>query len=682
MSASEQGQKNTTNPPTDQEDERTMIISEAHALNRPSAPPNTDTDPNTTPPAPPPEQPVAADGLQPGTVINNNYRIQSALKSGGMGEVYRGIEIGTEDPVAIKAIRPDLIRDAQAGEMFKREARTLRLLTDDAIVRYYNYVHDQTLDRYFLVMEFISGVPLSDYVRQHGGIGPDAGKILLSRLAKGLAKAHGKGVVHRDLSPDNVMLPDGLVGEARLIDFGIARAQTLSEGSMTGRFAGKFKYVSPEQLGHFGGTIGPAADIYGLALLIAAALLGKPLEMGSSITEAVEARRSIPDLSALPADLRPLLTYMLEPDPANRPSTMQDVLHCLDHPASLPVQYLPHGTRAHQTVPGLQVATPGLTVPPQTGVTNLQTPVIAAPRPYLQPIAPATSSVTQVKRSSGGLIWGIGLALLCLIGGTGFWFMQQTDLMPLGGGDPLSQNGQQEETLAANELPARARDTREGFLAAYVTEECSLARRLSSGPNAGRIETYSDSGAEFAGLTAAYESQFGFRPSQLPRAITPDQCAAVEFAHALQGRWPDAVQTHLSSDTSPSGAVLRAETVIPQGQSVWVALISPQGRMYNLTDRLTSGSGSYRSLEFGLTLAPDAAAAPQLVLTLASAAPLARTATTQDGAEAADVLPRVLEEIRQGGQQASAALSYVLLTPDADGQSPQTVEDQKEYSGQ
>ena len=179
-------------------------------------------------------------GLPPGTVINNNYRVQTAIKSGGMGEVYRGIEIGTEDPVAIKAIRPDLIADAQAGEMFKREARTLRLLTDDAIVRYYNYVHDPALDRYFLVMEFISGVPLSDHMRQNGGLSPEAGKILLARLAKGLAKAHGKGVVHRDLSPDNVMLSDGLVSEARLIDFGIAKAQTLSEGTLAGQFAGKF----------------------------------------------------------------------------------------------------------------------------------------------------------------------------------------------------------------------------------------------------------------------------------------------------------------------------------------------------------------------------------------------------------------------------------------------------------
>ncbi|MDN3713703.1 hypothetical protein QWZ10_21620 [Paracoccus cavernae] len=101
------------------------------------------------------------------------------------------------------------------------------------------------------------------------------------------------GVTHRDLSPDNVILRENRIDEAVLIDFGIARSTELGDG-LNGRFAGKFKYIAPEQLGHGRGEIGPAADVYGLALMIAAALRGMPLDMGNSVVEASEARRRIP----------------------------------------------------------------------------------------------------------------------------------------------------------------------------------------------------------------------------------------------------------------------------------------------------------------------------------------------------------------------------------------------------
>ena len=270
-----------------------------------------------------------------GTLINNNYEVCEILKSGGMGAVYRGIELGTGDPVAIKAILPELAEDEKAGLLFKREARTLRQLSDEAIVRYYNYVHDRELDRYFLVMEFVEGLPLSEYMKTHGPLSTVAARSLLRRLAKGLGKAHAQDVVHRDLSPDNVMLPNGAVEQARLIDFGIAKSNVVKEGTMAGQFAGKFKYVAPEQLGHYGGVIGPATDVYGLALLICAATLGRPLDMGSSIVEAVTSRQTIPDLSEVPQELRPILRHMLEPDPADRPTSMDAVNRLLEHPEKI-----------------------------------------------------------------------------------------------------------------------------------------------------------------------------------------------------------------------------------------------------------------------------------------------------------------------------------------------------------
>ena len=665
------------------EDERTRLIPPEQALQRPrevSASPEplpAETDPEPAEDSgktelqsvsPPLATPSPAQGeLAPGTVINNNYRIQTALKSGGMGEVYRGVEVGTEDPVAIKAIRPDLIRDAQAGDMFRREARTLRLLHDDAIVRYYNYVHDRDLDRYFLVMEFIDGIPLSDHIRQYGALPVDAGRTLLERLAKGLAKAHAKGVIHRDLSPDNVMLASGIISEARLIDFGIAKSQTIAEGTIAGQFAGKFKYVAPEQLGHFGGQMGAAVDIYGLALLISAALRGKALDMGSSIVDAVEARREIPDLSQIPAEFRPLLSHMLEPDPSHRPGTMRDVLNYLENPAALPVHYFQDGLTPREFTQGSRTASSNLSMPPQATMPHLQVPMTArsAQPPIYSPNQTAAPNMAPVsdEPGRGGLLWGL---LICLITAGGGWYGWQAGLLDpvLGSTVPDGENAT--EVAVPGQFPEIATDTREGFLAMFDTGPCSFSTRLSAGVNVGRIETYSTGKAGFEGLPAAYEEQFGARPSLLPREVTAEQCAAVEFARTLQGRWADPMTMTLSTDEATSGTALQARLATQQGQSVWAVLVSPTGGLYNLTQRLNgTGGGSY-SLDFGLTLAEGAEAAPQLILSVSSSVPLTRTALLRDGTQAAKTLPVVLEEIRQKDAQASASLAYVMLKPAED----------------
>jgi serine/threonine-protein kinase len=300
------------------------------------------------PPAPPPAQP----GHVPvGTLINNNYRVEAMISAGGMGEVYRGTNVHMGDPVAIKVVLQALAHDEKYATLIKREAKVLGTLRDDAIVQYYNFVRDPELDRFCLIMEFIEGIPLSRYVREVAPLNEAEARFLMRRLAAALDRAHGIDVIHRDLSPDNVMLRDGKVEKAVLIDFGIAKSTEMTESTLMGQMAFKFKYASPEQLGHFGGDIGPRTDIYALALLIAASLRGKPIEMGSNLAEAVEARRSIPALGGVPIGLQPLLAMMLEPDPGRRPARMSDVIRLLDDPRLIPAQY--GGTDEDRTVLGL-----------------------------------------------------------------------------------------------------------------------------------------------------------------------------------------------------------------------------------------------------------------------------------------------------------------------------------------
>lgn len=608
-----------------------------------------------------------------GTLVNNNYEITQVLKSGGMGEVYRGVEIGTGDPVAIKAILPELAEDVKAGMLFKREARTLRQLADEAIVRYYNYVHDRTLDRYFLVMEYIEGVPLSDFIQKNGAITPAAARTLLRRLAKGLAKAHAQDVIHRDLSPDNVMLPDGLVAEARLIDFGIAKSSVVTEGTMAGQFAGKFKYVAPEQLGHYNGDIGPATDIYGLALLICAAVMGRPLDMGTSIVEAVQSRMRIPDLSGLPAEMRPILSYMLEPDPARRPASMDEIQRLLERPEQIPLQYRS-----------------GLPLPPAMEVTQRETTLAEAfqktgtfqPTPGLQlpgtvgPVTQRGGAVPPVppapveKDKTGSRVLSLLVAgFVAILGGAG-WYAWSEGLIGAGapagqGGTNAAQTGGQTGGEAGGQgglLPVQI-TSREGFLATFDAGECTYAARVASGAYAGMVEGFAASGAPFEGLPAAYESAFGARAAVQPRAVTAAQCPALELARALQGRSAAPVQMLLSTDQLTSGETFDAQVTAADEAALWTVLISPQGAVFNLTGRLSEPQGGQRNLAFGLNLTRGSEPAPHLLLTVASDSPLVRAAAMRDGSGASDVLPAVLEEIRSRSRDASAALGWVLLSP-------------------
>ena len=154
--------------------------------------------------------------------------------------------------------------------------------------------------------------------------------MLFVRVAEGLALAHRAGVIHRDLSPDNIILRDGDVSQPKIIDFGIARAANVGDRTLIGNnFAGKYNFVSPEQLGMMNGEVTGRSDIYSLGLVMAAALRGKALEMGGSPVEVIEKRRAVPDLSGVDEELRPLVETMLQPDPANRPESIADVAEWL-----------------------------------------------------------------------------------------------------------------------------------------------------------------------------------------------------------------------------------------------------------------------------------------------------------------------------------------------------------------
>ena len=225
---------------------------------------------------------------------------------------------------AIKAIRPELVSDETIAQLFVREAEALKSIRDPAVVGYEGVFRDE-LGRVFLAMEYIDGPSLAELIR---GRPLSAEEVLRlgRRLARGLAAAHGMGVFHRDLSPDNILLPGGRLDDAVIIDFGIAKRQGASGPTLYGGegqgFTGKYAYASPEQAGAVVAPIDGRSDLYSLALVLVAAVLGRPLPMGHDPLTAVAARQRRPDLSAVPQALRTVVEPLLAPDPKDRPSLM------------------------------------------------------------------------------------------------------------------------------------------------------------------------------------------------------------------------------------------------------------------------------------------------------------------------------------------------------------------------
>ncbi len=284
--------------------------------------------PATDGPAPPPRH--GRSGLPAGTLLNNIYEVRRFLARGGMGEVYEGVNVNTDERVAIKVMLPHLAADPKVQAMFRKEARILTELAHPALVRYRVLAHEPDLELFYIVTEFIDGRSLSDLL---GEIRPTADqlKALIRRLAEGLAAAHAMGATHRDMSPDNVLLPHGRLDQAKIIDFGIARETSLSHQTVVGEgFAGKLGYVAPEQFGDFGRRIGPWTDIYSLGLVGLALASERAPDMGVTLVDAVDRRRQGMDLDSVPSSLRPIFRKMLAPDPSHRFQTMAEVIAAVD----------------------------------------------------------------------------------------------------------------------------------------------------------------------------------------------------------------------------------------------------------------------------------------------------------------------------------------------------------------
>ncbi|QPC94485.1 serine/threonine-protein kinase [Mesorhizobium sp. INR15] len=376
-----------------------------------------------------------------GTQLSGIYELDERIAFGGMGEVYRGHNIQTGDHVAIKIVLPEFARDQTILSLFRKEASILNHLSHDAVVRYHVFTIDPGIGRPYLAMEFVDGESLFDVMRRGAMAVEDVRKLCL-RLTSGLSAVHQAGAIHRDLSPDNIILPGGRVDRAKIIDFGIARSATVGgETLIGGKFAGKYNYVSPEQLGLYSGDVSEQSDMYSLGLVLAAVLRGKPIDMSGSQFEIIEKRRTVPDLSDIDADFRDIVEAMLQPDPKDRPASMAEIarltrddsdIEGTTPPRSLTPRDRAGLPRADGTLgPSFRAERPPShapgSVPPATGtgeqrfVPYERPPLLSQPRP---PVAAGARAATpgSPEKSSGKRTMAIAaLASLLVAAGAGLY---------------------------------------------------------------------------------------------------------------------------------------------------------------------------------------------------------------------------------------------------------------------
>ncbi len=273
-----------------------------------------------------------------GAVIDDRFRIEELLGVGGMGAVYKGIQLSVHRKVAIKVLRPELAQREQSLERFFREAKVVSELTHPNIVRLVEFGQDRERDLLYLVMELVQGDNLGDLLKQ-GRLRANLALEVVYQVCGGLTEPHKQGIVHRDLKPDNlIMLPisDGTL-QVKVLDFGIAR--TLEEGTKltkTGMICGTPSYMSPEQAQNF--ELDGRTDLYALGVILFEMLSGRaPYEGDTSLQVLLNhIQKPVPRLEAVlpvgtvPEEVADLVNELLSKTPEERPASARAVRDRID----------------------------------------------------------------------------------------------------------------------------------------------------------------------------------------------------------------------------------------------------------------------------------------------------------------------------------------------------------------
>jgi len=261
---------------------------------------------------------AAKEELTTGSTFAERYQIIEELGKGGMGKVYKALDKEIDGKVALKLIKPEVAADKNTIKRFRNELKMARDIAHKNVCRMYDLNREE--GSYYITMEYVPGEDLKSFIRRSGQLAVGTTLRIAKEVCEGLSEAHKLGVVHRDLKPSNIMIDKE--GNARIMDFGIARSIAGKGITGAGVMIGTPEYMSPEQVE--GKEVDQRSDIYSLGVILYEMVTGRvPFEGDTPLSIAVKQKTEIPkeprELNTqIPEDLSRVILRCMEKDKEKR----------------------------------------------------------------------------------------------------------------------------------------------------------------------------------------------------------------------------------------------------------------------------------------------------------------------------------------------------------------------------
>ena len=266
-----------------------------------------------------------------GRRLDGRYLIQSLVGVGGMANVYRGVDEKTGNAIAVKVLKEEFLDNEELVRRFKNESKAISILSHPNIVKVYDVSVTDRLQ--YIVMEYVDGITLKEYLKQRGGALTWKETVYFATQVLGaLQHAHAKGIIHRDVKPQNIMLlADGSI---KMMDFGIARFSRAQSQTVSDKAIGSVHYISPEQAK--GDRTDARTDIYSVGVMLYEMLSGRlPFDGDGAVSIAIMQISDKPKPLAqvapnVPEGLRQITEKAMEKDPAKRYQSAQEMLDAIE----------------------------------------------------------------------------------------------------------------------------------------------------------------------------------------------------------------------------------------------------------------------------------------------------------------------------------------------------------------